>query len=129
MQLKAAANRMDFYSLNSLNNQFHGEIHSHVKNDFIRLAVQNLGPQYSRLSYLNLSDIKDSKKIKAHYKLIFKDHNDMLNAFRQRDKERIFKHSTVHLKRFYTRIKTYFTATETFIEKDLFFEELMESGR
>ena len=123
-ELKKAASKMDFYSINSLNSEFHGAIHKTIKNDFIRHAVQTIEPQYSRLSYLNLSDKKNKKMLKNHYQLIAKDHDDILDAFKQRDKDRVFEISTIHLQRFCSRISKSLIPTEhvvgmTFIKEGL----------
>ena len=127
-ELKKAASKMDFYSINSLNSEFHGVIHKTIKNDFIRHAVQILEPQYSRLSYLNLSDKKNKKKIGNHYQLIAKDHDDILDAFKQKDKDKVFEISTIHLQRFCSRISKYLTPNEHVVGMTFIKEGLEESA-
>lgn len=108
--LRDAAIEADIRSLNLLNSKFHCIVHDSIKNDFIRHSVQLLEPQYSRLSYLNLS----SSKVNLHdyYQLIAQDHDDLIDAFKEKDGNKVFQISTVHLRRFNSKITKYISPNE-----------------
>jgi len=108
--LREAATEVDIRSLNSLNNKFHCTVHDSIKNDFIRHSVQLLEPQYSRLSYLNLSNAKAN--LQEYYQLIAQDHDDLIDAFKEKDGDKVFEISTIHLKRFNSKITKYITQNE-----------------
>lgn len=101
----------DPWVLVKLNNQFHMEFACCSGNEYIVSALRNVRFGSARLAYLSYSDqgIQENN-LAQHYQAVVGEHQEIIKALGQRDKETLSAIIQQHLHTFQQRIVSYLTS-------------------
>ena len=106
-ELKKRWSEKDLLKVTLLNSRFHRAIYKAADNAFLYAYLDNLQTLSQRLAYICFSRKTSDYDIESHAGLAIKDHQLIIDAFRQRDEAQAVKTMTEHVKLFNRRVNRF----------------------
>ena len=102
--LRNAWRGQDFYRTSLLNSRFHRTIYAATRNALLQSYLDNMQHQAQRLAYICFSHAIAGFDIRSHARLSIKDHQDLINALKAKDKAAAVHIIAQHVDRFHRRV-------------------------
>jgi DNA-binding GntR family transcriptional regulator len=102
--LKEAWHKKNYLRVTLLNSKFHGIIYKAADNSFLLSYLSNLQLQSQRLAYMCFSKELSSYDIESHAELAIKDHQSLIDLFKQGDDIEAVEVISEHVKLFQRRV-------------------------
>ncbi|MCK5835685.1 MAG: GntR family transcriptional regulator [Desulfobacula sp.] len=101
----------DSFDLVEANHDFHMNFARCSQNEFLIRAVGDVRSEAKRLSYLSYDNIIDPKKpLKTHYKSVFQEHDQLIEALLEKNGGKLKKLIKEHIQTFRQRIIIFMTS-------------------
>lgn len=94
----------NFFNVTMLNSRFHRLIYKATENSYLFSYLDNLQNQSQRLAYMCFKKDLSSYDMKSHAELAIKDHNSLIEQFKQGDSKEAVKVISEHVKLFQRRV-------------------------
>ena len=105
--LGEAWNKKSYLRVTLLNSKFHGIIYQATGNSYLISYLDNLQLQSQRLAYMCFSKELSSYDIESHAELAIKDHQSLIDFFKQGAEAELLGVITEHVKLFQRRVNHY----------------------
>ncbi len=107
LQLKAAMEKADSLAVTYLNSSLHCIIHEATQNSFLASSLNHIQNHAQRLAYLCFSNQAGANELADHYKLVDKDHDELIELLKERNEAELVGVVTRHIQLFHNRISNY----------------------
>lgn len=108
VSMAKAVENMDIYALVDSNNSFHTSFSRSSNNVYLVEALRKVRCEANRLAYLSFAnEIKTEQSLRAHYKCVMAQHDEMILYLREKREEELKKVLLQHITDFKKRIIEY----------------------
>ena len=116
--LNKAMVKHDYLKVVLYNSKFHKIINDSIANPFLSSTADHIESQYSRLCYLSFSDLsaKNKQDLENHYKKTREDHENMIEALKNRNPKAMIQLIDNHLELYSQQLSKYIKPNEAIID-------------